>query len=351
MKRIAFVCDTPYQLFTALAIRLGIENYNNIIIDLYIDIKRCKKSSINSYYQNLKKLEIFDNVYEINSLSSYCKKLNKIEWIFPRLSLKIGSKWHLKYYKYDCMYVSGPFMLQRNLINYLKPDKVCFFEDGTGSYVGRIGVDLLNKYGRLLQKITKRGPMYIYPVESYLFCPDLYEGEYEHILKKIKFPEDKYDIYNSVFGQFDNYIKYKNKRVVFLSQPVSDEEIMVDQCIIKKISDYKENIIARPHPQDIQKNFNNIDIDRNSMMWEMMCYKIISEDKILLGKYSTAQITPKLLYNKEPFIIFTYYLYEKKNEKIENAINSIRNIYTKKERVFTPKSFEELEKVLKNLLS
>lgn len=350
MKRIAFVCDTPYQLFTMLAIVLSEEKLKDYLIDLYIDTKRSNKSSMEVYFQNILEQKIFSNVYEVNSLSSSYKVLNKIEWLFPKLSLRIGSRGYIHYNEYECIFVSGPFMLQRNIINYFKPKKICFFEDGTGSYTGRIGVNLLNKYGKILQKITKRGPEHIYPCYSYLFCPDLYEGEYKQIIKKISFPNDKFFIFNRVFGDVSNQKIYERKKAIYLSQPVTDNDIDDDKNIIKHINKYSKLVIAKPHPQDIKKDFLDMDVDSHRGMWEMMCYESVSENTILIGKYSTAQITPKLVFGKEPVIIFTYYLYKEKNVNIENAISSIEKIYINEDRIYIPKTYGELEQILELLL-
>ena len=82
----AFVCDTPYQLLSAISIVLDKKCCKNAVIkDLYIDIKRCRNVDMRGLSKNIKRKGLFDNVYEFNIA-------NKIEWMFPRLSIQFGLK-------------------------------------------------------------------------------------------------------------------------------------------------------------------------------------------------------------------------------------------------------------------
>lgn len=343
MNKIAFVCDTPYQLFVMLSLILSEESIWYCKKDLYIDIRRSKKSNMYKYFKNIFNENIFDNIYVVNSLSTYYKGLNKVEWLFPKLSLFLGSDFKIPFEKkYDSIWVSGPFMLQRNIINFFKPQKIMFFEDGTGSYIGRIGIDLLNNYGKLLQKITKRGPMHIYPTESYVFCPNLYVGDYKKIIKKIDFPNNEIHYFNNIFGG-TRCDSYSGKKIIYLSQPISDDLLVTDEKILDIISLYFKNTIVRPHPQDVDKNFKNLEVDDSKVMWEIICQEYITEDSILIGMCSTAQISAKLIYDKEPYIIFTHCLYNSdRNQRFNTLINSVKSIYTNKEKIIVPRTYEEL---------
>ena len=53
MNKIAFVCDTPYQLFVMLSLILSEESIWYCKKDLYIDIRRSKKSNMYKYFKNI----------------------------------------------------------------------------------------------------------------------------------------------------------------------------------------------------------------------------------------------------------------------------------------------------------
>lgn len=352
-EKIAFVCDTPYQLFVSVSILLSNRNLVKYQKDLYIDLKRCKKASMYNYYQNILHEKIFDNIYIVNSLSAYNRIYNKIEWLFPEISLKVGSKWKIPpNINYKIIWVSGPFMLQRNIINHFNCKTVYFFEDGTGSYSGRIGVNLLNRRGRLIQKITGRGPKYIYPQYVYLFRPELYEGEYRNVIEKIEFPYGSGRIFNRIFVNSESDYNYKGKRIVYLTQPITNKYPEKDSKVLDAISRFSDNIIIRPHPQDLDKDYSGFEIDKSKSLWELVCSKYITDDSILLGLCSTAQVTSKLLLNKEPYIIFTYHLYDSDlSKRFDSLVESVTKIYKKKEKVIVVKSFDELAMVIERILN
>ena len=349
MTKIAFICDTPYQLFVAMTLIFYNEDLHLYEKDLYIDVNRSKKAEMYLYYKKIAEHNIFSNVYILNSLSSFHRKLNMIEWVFPKISIRYGlADKNALNNEYSDVYISGPFMLQRNFIYCYKPKHIYFFEDGTGSYHNRIGIDMLNVKGKIMQNILKRGPEYIKPECLYLFEPQLYRGEYSAILKKLIFPNEKVAVFQNIFMYNKNSLYSRNK-LVYLSQPLSELLIKKDESILSVLNDYSDCLVVRPHPQDYDKLYGNLNIDTYYNLWELVCVDSITESHILIGKYSTAQITPKLIFNKEPHIVFTHYLYDDTNHKIEEGIYSVQNLYKNKNKIHIPKTIEDLKQTIEML--
>ncbi len=352
----AFVCDTPYQLLSAISIVLDKKCCKNAVIkDLYIDIKRCRNVDMRGLSKNIKRKGLFDNVYELNSLSSFSFDIfniaNKIEWMFPRLSIQFGLKNRETFYNkdYDVIFVSGPFMLQRNFIYCFPRAHVYFLEDGSGSYNGRIGVDLLSKTGNWMQKVTKRGPAYIIPERFYLYFPQFYEGEYKNTVFKQNFPP--LEIAKEIFPV--NSQDYRPFKGIYFGQSVSVDRNtkIMDRQIIKIMDRYfHSNIIVRPHPQETNKYYGSLKTDKKLMQWEIICGECINNNSVLIGKFSTAQMTPKLIYDKEPIVVFTYKLYGIKNENIVNVVKRLKNFYRDKSRIICVNDTNEFEKCLKKYL-
>ena len=75
---------------------------------------------------------------------------------------------------------------------------------------------------------------------------------------------------------------------------------------------------------------------------------------VFISVLSTVGITPKLMFDQEPVIIFLYRLV--KLDKVQHIsseyfkfIESFANIYVKRNRIFIPESMQELEAILENL--
>ena len=90
-------------------------------------------------------------------------------------------------------------------------------------------------------------------------------------------------------------------------------------------------------------------MDTTNNMWEMECAKQITESHILIGCFSTAQFTPKLIFNVEPTIVFTYKLYKNMSVDVEQTVERLREIYTNPEKVVVLDSLSELQKLVESM--
>ena len=70
------------------------------------------------------------------------------------------------------------------------------------------------------------------------------------------------------------------------------------------------------------------------------------ESRVFITDYSTASMTPKMLYNKEPIVIFLREIvingHQRGNGEIDRLIYRFREIYKDKSRVYIPKTINEL---------
>ena len=350
LSRTAIVVDTPYQIMSALSY---VTNHmaKEEKADIYIDTKRCVNYDMRTLYERVMSSGIFGNVLELNSLSSgkfgIRKKIaNYYEWLFPKSAIKRGLKcdWKEVACSYKSVVVSGPFMLQRNFINLQTNADVIFIEDGSGSYTGRIGVNGLLKNGERMQKLLHRGPEYISPKVCYLYSPAYYEGEYADKIKKL---ERASEAKLSLLFDVESTI-YEGAHVIYFDQPKYSAETIpyVDDEIIEMLRHYS-GVILRPHPQLKKRKYRDIKCDVEGMQWEIVCSKYIKNESVLIGKYSTAQLTPKLLFDIEPIVVFTHRLYGiNRNSSIDNQIRRFKKMYRDETRVIICESKEELEKIL-----
>lgn len=346
-------CDTPYQILSAVSFRLDQISKKNRV-DLIIDTLRTPNVDMKSIAKRIKEVGFFTNVYCVSNLQNkypkYKSLIKVLEWIFPRYIYKIMTKSIVDECEYDIVVVSGPFSSQREVISANPRSDIYFIEDGLGSYIGRNGIRELSWRGKIAQRFFKYSPMHIYPKKTYLYSPDFYEGEYKDITKKMIFPSNNIEKIDYVFSVNLEIVRrlYGNHRFIYFSQLIDlcDKELKIEKKIVKLINNYKDEFIIRPHPRGVTNLYENLNVDNCYNQWELCCSEI-GEESVLISDFSTALFVPKLIYNKEPIVIFLYKLYEK--DFVESSVNRLKNIYLNKDRVMSVSSISELDKIIEIL--
>ena len=115
-----------------------------------------------------------------------------------------------------------------------------------------------------------------------------------------------------------------------------------------------EECLLRYHPCSNRASLKSIDIDQLNNSWELECVYEITENHVLIGYYSTSQLMPKIIADKEPFVIFAYKLMTTKEGEYrfasyEEFINLVKNKYRDKNKIYIPKDENELIEVIKNI--
>ncbi len=107
---------------------------------------------------------------------------------------------------------------------------------------------------------------------------------------------------------------YTRHKIVVLTQPHLDVNTgeSHDQKLYECLNDLADNVVVRMHPRqkDGFKNFK-YELDATNNMWELMCSQEITDDNVLIGECSTAQFTPFIIANKQPWLIFLFKIYNK----------------------------------------
>lgn len=115
----------------------------------------------------------------------------------------------------------------------------------------------------------------------------------------------------------------------------------------------------RFHPRMLkpEDSFLDFTVDRAGSLWELICADQITDRHILISKCSTSQFIPKMLFDKEPWLIFTCRLYEYVNkrdrrlrEKDEEMINRAMDIYRNKEKIIVINSWKEIDSIIQNIV-
>ena len=126
--------------------------------------------------------------------------------------------------------------------------------------------------------------------------------------------------------------------------------------ISKLLLPWKDRIIVRMHPRDTAYElYSDFAVDARGDMWELKTTQMDLDRTVLIGYYSTAQMTPKMLHNKEPWLIFVCHIMNVTDreglERFEQGIEKIRQLYTNRDRIIVPHTAEELEAAMEKVMA
>ena len=76
-------------------------------------------------------------------------------------------------------------------------------------------------------------------------------------------------------------------------------------------------------------------------MWELIALDDLSEDDVLICFFSTAAFTPKILFDKEPKIIFLFDLLPEKMFNAKELVSGLSEIYSNSNKVMVPTTIDE----------
>lgn len=338
-----FVCDTPYQVVNA--INLAKDNKNS---DIYI---YDQFSTAKSIAKNLKETNIFNNVILVKKYKHFNGAVNKLLTLFrifaPEYTLKkhIGAKGFRTNYK--TVYVSF-FTQFTDLVRLSNPQaEFVQYEDGLGSYYIE---DLEKKFRSNIFKFVNNfilnGKMSYNIDKLYLNHPECYDGNsFETVETMPAFA--KSEILEKVFDYKENDL-YKKSKFVYLTQPLRETAIGEKADIIENeiLSVIKDSVVLRVHPRQDKEKFSCYSIDDVGNLWEIECARQLTDSHVLVSAFSTAQFTPKMLFNKEPTIVFTYELFGDFFENAEDMVQKLRTMYKNPDKIIIVKDLDELRGLL-----
>lgn len=356
--KIAFICDTPLQVFNSIILCWYHLKGNNCDLFIANDFAISEK-----LYNRISENNIFENVY-LYDYSNYEEKITKkmLETVFPRKYLKLAlhKKNITSLDKYKQIYISVPTSISI-LVSLLNPSaELFYFEDGMGNY-SRGAPVLTHKWRKIICRILFRSFPNFVPTALYVnnieLCIKRDISDIRKITPVAMWEDDFKGKIRYIFDFKETNI-YRKSKFIFLTHPDDVNKhanIILDSIINEQIYDFLreqiKNCIIRVHPRDktrIPNEFTNI--DNNGNLWEIICADFITDEHVLIGMCSTAQIISKLMYDKEPYIVYTYYLYKEilgeKIADLDKAAENLRRIYRTPSKIKIVHSFEEFYSVV-----
>lgn len=366
--KVCYICTTPYQLFNSMIHRnsYGIESDSADLI-LFSD------SGIRSIpvqtEEKVRKSGIFGHVYAID-LSEHVKtgllykpvKLARFILSFLYLQRLLKKRYELLDVRYDVIYCGWQMMFVKYM-QMLNPGcRMMIIEEGTGTYAYQPEKEILwEKISAFLLRKKLPGPL---PDGIYVHNPHMMQegggikiyplnglngNTGTNCMKKLK----------KVFQTCSSDI-YKSRRIIYFTQTFqskymeSDERIYkADRAVVRCLGGYQDRLLVRMHPYHKDTDYMAGFEHEDSSMWELECAESVSDDHILISVCSTSLFTPKILYNKEPYLIFTYKMYEGSRicfTQMDELTERLSKLYQNKEKIRMIQNERQLQKAVTELL-
>ena len=364
-----FICDTPYQLLNVL--NIVFHDYDidssikSVTRDLYI-INQFESAS--RLKDKIAEQSLFSNIYLLRKDETKFMKVGikrhirmSADFLGPRAFLAKRFKDYdvsqLSYEDYDVVYASGAFSTVAAILKINPNARFILYDDGLGSYDGDF---LIRSSGGKLN----RAFCMLFHVGSYVCKPEKLlinnvsichstSVKKEDIYPLPSFDKGFVDFCNRIFDRSDA----DNKKIVWLSQPMdcSIGAVETRDIVRDVLMDYKNDITVRMHPRDLDKEYYQVfSIDDGKDLWELSILNRNPDELVLLGSYSSAQITPKILFDLEPTLVFLFLLNSQTSiedkKVLMEKVNEIKSIYKHTDRVFVPKDMNELSGFLKTMI-
>lgn len=356
---ICFICETPYQVFNCVNIARMFSDTNHTL-DIYIADCFQKSDQIG---QALIAEGIFHSV-NFYGYASFRKKISNhsiqklYELCLPGRLLRRLYPGNVQKNFYDRIFISTVSPFSTAMLSRMPAAKVAYYDDGLGSYLGGIGLPTFSKGRKLLSLLTGHNYKRFAPVAVYLnntqFGNLKYDCELIQIANVFEPESEEMQQFKRIFGYSVSPL-YSDHSVILIDAPDVDENDtayeQTDKAVKQAIVAQTGDAFLRPHPRQKLIRSYGMRIDNSNNFWELLCAEQITDDSCLIGSFSTAQMSPKMLFNKEPYLIFTYKLFLKDGaassaDSVEGLIQMLRQTYQNPQKIHVVESVNELASIL-----
>lgn len=349
-----FICSSVFQVFNIAnlcASNFELGSSDVLLLDYGTDID--KYLDLNFMKRTFNEVKVIKHKRKNKSISVYINVLKEI-----LKSIILCNNWKIEYRN---IFISGTEIYSK-IYAYRYMDhfeNLFYIEDGLESYDAVLDEKSKKVQDTVFQVFYKERPLNLCKA-LYLYEPSFaINNTYNKVIFNI--PKVKKDtcvakIIKNIF--LGNTIEIKQK-VIFLEAWFNDlEKYMFQVELLQIIADIIEfeNIGIKKHPN----NINNKDIYEDNLIIEGISsfelnnlYYSLNE-KVLISIISTACLTPKMIYDEEPYVIFLYKIFLSKYEfsewiSTEEVILKIKRNYRVPSKIMIPETISELKGYLNSI--
>lgn len=359
-KKRLLICNSPFQTLNALNIQWH-DKSKEYETDIYILNEFMNAVPI---YMNIEKSELFSSSYLLkplmyNSRNAVIRGI-KLAWGYLHPDYVVRQQLEESVHRfpsncYDVIMASITVVFIASLCRLNPKAEFDMFDDGLGSYYGNMAsggwkYKIFSRFFYGGKHVAKPQRLY---VNNAAMCKSKAAVEIEQL------PHWDKDFLNYVCQIFsvDQQKSKVRQRVIFLSQPFEDIDISQSfNVIMGHLNLISNEVLIRFHPREKGREVpKTMNIDDGSVMWELTAAVTDMDSKILIGYYSTAQITPKMLFDQEPWLIFLYRIDESlfdenKKKSLDIMVGDLKANYREKRKIFIPNSIEEFKEELDSIM-
>lgn len=338
---------------------------------------------------------VYENVYTLDPVELSFKNM-KYGWI-PHLRVLFLKKAYINAYtalldltapgrKYERVLMAWFFAENAFVINYFAQHTdhlaITLVDEGTGSYCyGKKelffpGFMASGRWQNKLKRWLTEGVMAKRLSKNIdticLYRPDYCQPDIDY--KKVTLPQIRKDtnpvIYKLLCASADSldatqFIRYNKRRYIYFSlfsqEGKSFDKVSVDILDSVLNSSFDKQVVAKihtgntAHAENFAKSYEDrIYVDRNIYIFEALYAQLDNpSDKVLVSCASTATLNPKFMFGEEPYVIFTYRLYNTYRqvgiERDDWIANALLDAYEDKSKVMIPNSMQELKDMIRRI--
>lgn len=365
VRKRCYFCDSPYQVFSCIHIELIERNGADIyIIDNY--------AGCQTVCARLRETGLFANVFAVEPVRDYGEvrsfrirhALQRWHVLCAYLRLNhIVESYIAKDVEYREMWFSCHMLRMRLARLYFQrkkyPTKFYMYDEGIGSYTGQF--DRKSRLNRFLEGLIAKGTPNELTFERYMYQPEL---DYRYALDREKIhplhPFGEGDVaqlgvYEKVFDA--QIPDLRNIQYIFFDT-LREEALHTEEALEGMQRCYQiledavgpERMILKAHPR-AQKRYPHScgEFCSGSYPVEINYLGLNLRDTVFVTLSSTAVLSPKLLFNEEPVVIFLCKVREIGFEMSEGQyvfFQKFKASYRNPNRILMPESIAELENLL-----
>jgi hypothetical protein len=363
-----FVAETPLQALSVLAYRatnkLETQECDLLIHDHF--------KLAESIYTNIKQLNLFAHVYKtegfyLDSRHATASALVRHALLKGRTRKIFAEATGIPYGKtYERLVCSGFTQLTLDAKFVAVPNgQTSLIDDGSGSHNGVIYSS--NSFAEDIIADQEEAP-------ALRSAPSLIRNELQKArLQYLSYSTRDLSLFNCSFRTFElidsvplyeldirqvNFATLEkvfpdartfplDRKIIYFALPLNagEQVLAFEDELLKGLDEkYGKNLCIMLHPRSSRERFAYI---KNASLlegyfWEaVLATGLIDESYVLLGMFSTAQITPKMLFNLEPQVLFSSKMLNDPSWRFDADIELLKAGYEHEDRVAAPCSVEE----------
>lgn len=354
---IALVCDTPYQMVSAVFLANHLFREQKLVFFLNQLWDRTSRQF------DIRARD--DRVYKI---LYYGREQMKTHMLLLGLADPLGMLRRLEGYGedmvFDAVIASRTTWMATYLYNYCirrNPDiKMYLIEEGAGEYTGPMCDTRFTRACRMLRRKTHCDHI----DAAYFSAPALYTHQTNFPVYRLPGPDaESIRLLGRIFDADSEMGKITPYTYILL-----DEAFHIDEsrfsCSQDSVIRWTEEtldpgeVVVKMHPRTDALNAGGIAAVYSKAPFELLPAHADMNRRVLVSAISTAMLTPKLLYGQEPYLVFTYHLLKEtlasvlSEEAVKNVtalIEGVRGMYANRNKTFAPRTQEEYKAVLRTI--